>query len=274
NHASHQDMEAERSGWFTCSCCPTNITRLIPSVPGYMYATKGDVLYINLFAQGTASVSLNKNQVQVLQENNYPWNGDLIFKIDPKVAQDFRLMIRIPGWARNEIVPSDLYTVKEKSDNPVEVIVNGRKIEYKVENGYAALSRKWKRGDVVQVKLPMEIQQIVSHEKVQNNIGKIALQRGPLVYCAEWTDNQGLVSNLILPEKSSFSSEFSRDLLNGVVIIKSEAIAVAVDSVNNKITSQEQPFIAIPYYAWAHRGKGEMSVWIPQQVKAIELITK
>jgi DUF1680 family protein len=267
-------MEAERSGWFTCSCCPTNITRLIPSVPGYMYATRGDALYINLFSQSTASIALNKNQIQVTQQNNYPWSGDLVFKLEPKTSQDFKLMIRIPGWARNEIVPSDLYALKNKASGSVDILVNGKKVEYKLENGYASLMRKWKRGDVVEVKLPMEVQQIVSHEKVENNIGKVALQRGPIVYCAEWPDNQGSISNLILPERSSFTTEFVTGLLNGVTIIKSEAIAVSVDTTTQSIASKKQPFVAIPYYAWAHRGKGEMAVWIPQRVTSIELISK
>jgi DUF1680 family protein len=273
NHSGNHNAEAERSGWFTCSCCPTNITRLIPSVPGYMYATRENTVYINLFAQSTASVLLNKNQVQIAQENNYPWSGDLTFRIDPQISKDFKIMIRIPGWARNEIVPSDLYTLKHKSSSPVDILVNGKKIEYKLENGYASLTRKWKRGDVVEVKLPMDIQEVVSNEKVENNIGKVALQRGPIVYCAEWPDNHGLISNIILPEKSAFTSEFKTDLLNGVTVIKSEAIAVDINS-DNLVTSKKQPFVAIPYYAWAHRGKGEMEVWIPQRVTYVELISK
>jgi uncharacterized protein len=268
----HGHMEGERAGWFECSCCPTNITRLIPSIPGYMYATKGDALYINLFAQSDASIAFNKNEVRIKQVNNYPWEGDLVFNVDPKVSQSFKLMIRIPGWAKNEIVPSDLYTTQAKSGG-IKISINGKPTEYAVEKGYASLQRKWKKGDVIEVKLPMDVQEIVSHEKVENNIGKIALQRGPLVYCAEWVDNFGMTSNLVLPPSATFKSEFKPDLLNGVMVVSTEAIAVGVDN-ESQVSSKRQPFTAIPYYAWAHRGKGEMAVWLPRRITSIELISK
>jgi uncharacterized protein len=271
---NHRDMETSRSGWFPCSCCPTNIARLIPSMPGYMYAVKGNDIYINLFAKSTGSIMVNNKEVQIVQENNYPWSGDLTFKVDTKSSAPLRMLIRIPGWAVNQVVPSDLYSFVKQSSTKVPITVNGKAMEYTIENGYAALSRTWKKGDVINVVLPMEVQQITSNPKVENNIGKVALQRGPLVYCAEWPDNFGMTSNLILPVKATFTTEYKADLLNGVMIVKSEAMAIHVDVNNNAVSTKAQSFTAIPYYAWAHRGKGEMMIWLPQKVAGIDIISK
>lgn len=266
--------EAERSGWFECSCCPTNITRLIPSVPGYMYAVKGNSVYINLFANSTSTVSVAKKNVNIIQENNYPWDGNLVFKVEPKTKQSFQLLIRIPGWAGNAVVPSDLYTFEKQVTKPIAISINGKSVDYQVDKGYAVLSRTWKKGDVVEVNLPMEVRKIVSNEKVENNIGKVALQRGPLVYCAESPDNFGSISNIILPENASFTTENKPDLLNGVTVIKSDAVAITIDSGSNTVTSKKQPFMAIPYYAWAHRGKGEMMIWLPERIVGIDILSK
>jgi uncharacterized protein len=274
NNFSHKDMEAERSGWFTCSCCPTNITRLIPSVPGYMYAVNGDAVYVNLFAASTTSIDVSKNQVQIIQENNYPWDGKLLFSLQPNSAATFKLLIRIPGWAQNEVVPSDLYTFKKTTEEKIAINVNGKPVEYKIEKGYAVLTRQWKKGDEVELTLPMTVRKIASNSKVENNIGRVALQRGPLVYCAEWPDNNRLVSNIVIPENTSFTTEVRNDLLNGVTVLKAQVPAIKVDQEKNNVSTTNQPFVAIPYYAWAHRGKGEMMIWLPQRVTSLDIISK
>jgi uncharacterized protein len=274
NNFHHHDREAERSGWFTCSCCPTNVTRLIPSVPGYVYAVKDNDIYVNLFAKSTSTITVANKEVIIEQQNNYPWSEDLTFKVNPKSSSAFALRVRIPGWAQNNVVPSDLYTYQQPLSEKVTVTVNGKSFEYPTEKGYAVISRTWKKGDVVEVKLPMPIRRIVSNPMVENNIGKVALQRGPLVYCAEWPDNNGLTSNIIIPQQASLVAEERSDLLNGIAVVKGEAVTVAVDSVNTSITTQKKPFVAIPYYAWAHRGKGEMQIWFPEKVTGVELITK
>lgn len=273
NH-THNHIERTRSGWFPCSCCPTNVVRLIPSVPGYMYAMKDDQVYVNLFATSTANMVVNKKEVQIVQENNYPWDGNLVFRINPKSSTAFRMLVRIPGWARQEVVASDLYSFVDKDEKKVPITVNGKAVDYTVEKGYAVLSRTWKKGDVVNVALPMEVQKISSNPKVENNIGRVALQRGPLVYCAEWPDNSGMVSNLILPANSTFKTEFKPDLLNGVTVLKSQAQVIAVDTNTNSVSTKTQPFVAIPYYSWAHRGEGEMMIWLPQKVSAVDIISK
>jgi len=274
NSFSHPDMEATRSGWFPCSCCPTNVVRLIPSVPGYVYAQKDNDVYVNLFINGNTTLNVNNKQVQIVQQNNYPWDGDLKFNITPKAATKFNLLVRIPGWARNEANPSDLYQFANASDKKVEIKINGQPAEYTMQNGYAVLNKTWKKGDVVEVNLPMEVRRVVANENVKDDIGKVALQRGPVIYCAEWVDNNGKAANIIIPNNATFTTEFKNDLLNGVEVIKSNVPAVVVSNDGSHISTVNQSFTAIPYYAWAHRGKGEMMIWFPTKVQDVDLITK
>jgi uncharacterized protein len=274
NSFSHPDMEATRSGWFPCSCCPTNVVRLIPSVPGYVYALKDNDVYVNLFISGNTTLNINDKQVQIVQQNNYPWDGDLKFNITPKANTAFNLLVRIPGWARNEAMPTDLYRFANTSDKKVEIKINGQPVEYRMQNGYAVLNKTWKKGDVVEVNLPMEVRRVVANENVKDDIGKVALQRGPIIYCAEWVDNNGKAANIIIPNSATLTTEFKSDLLNGVEVIKSNVPAVVVSNDGNSISTVNQSFTAIPYYAWAHRGKGEMMIWFPTKVQDVDLITK
>lgn len=271
NSFSHNSMEAERSGWFPCSCCPTNVVRLLPSVPGYVYAQNDSDLYVNLFINGSADVVINNKPVQIIQQNNYPWDGDLTFNINPKSSNAFNLMVRIPGWAQNQAIASDLYSFSSVSDKKATITVNGKPIEYATQKGYAVINRVWKKNDVVKVNLPMEVRTVVANEKVKADNGKVALQRGPLIYCAEWKDNNGKTSNLIVPSNTAFTTEFKPDLLNGVMEIKAEVPAIKIDDDGNSISTAKQTLTAIPYYAWAHRGKGEMTVWFPTRIKDIEV---
>ena len=143
-----------------------------------------------------------------------------------------------------------------------------------MQNGYAVLNRTWKKGDVIEMNLPMDVKRVVANEKVKNDIGKVALQRGPLMYCAEWTDNNGKASNIVIPESITFTTEYKPDLLNGVVVLKSEVPAVKIDDAGMNINTVQQSFTAIPYYAWANRGKGEMQLWFPEKIKDVELFTR
>lgn len=273
NSFRHRDMEAERSGWFECSCCPTNVCRLLPSVPGYMYAQKDNRLFVNLFASSTASVLLMNRPVEIIQENNYPWEGDLKFTITPRSSMSFSLLIRIPGWARNEALPSGLYRFQTPTEPAVSIKINGAEVDYNMENGYAVLNRIWRKNDVVEVSLPMQVRRVIASDKLEEDAGKVTLQRGPVVFCAEWADNQGRVTNLVLPRERALTAEFKPDLLNGVMVLRGEAIAVQTDEKANRVTTVTQPFTAIPYYAWANRGRGEMTVWIPEQIRDIQIIS-
>lgn len=272
NGFTNGNVEAARSGWFDCSCCPTNVCRLLPSVPGYMYAQKGDEVFVNLFAGSEATLTVLGRPVTIVQQNNYPWEGDLKFTVAPKSPLVFALMVRIPGWARNEAIPSDLYSFQNTSAKKVVIKVNGEAVDYNLQNGYAVLKRTWKKGDVVELNLPMEVNRVVASGNVKEDAGKIALQRGPVVYCAEWIDNKGRTANLVLPANTSFATEYRSDLLNGITVLKAEATAVITNTKENTVSTVKQPFTAIPYYAWANRGKGEMMIWFPQRIKDVAII--
>ncbi len=274
NGVDHADMEAGRSGWFTCSCCPTNVTRLIPSIGGYMYAKKENNLYVNLFATSSATVEVNKKAIQLTQQNNYPWEGHLVLTVSPQSPVDMGILIRIPGWAKNEAMPSSLYKFEKASAANTSITINGKSVDYKIEKGYAVLTRTWKKGDVISVDLPMEVRKVVADPHVADDQGKVALQRGPLIYCAEWPDNNGMATNFILPASTDFLTEFRKDLLNGVTVLKTDAVAVEIDDSGTNISTAKKPFTAIPYYAWAHRGKGEMMIWFPEKITNVELISR
>ena len=274
NSYQHPDLERERSGWFTCSCCPTNVVRLLPSVPGYIYAQNANDVFVNLFISGSATLTVNNKAIKITQQNNYPWDGGLSFAIDPASALDLNLKIRIPDWAQNQAIPSDLYAYQNSSAQKIEIKVNGQAINYQIKNGYAVISKKWKKGDKVDLTLPMNVQRVIANSNLPDDIGKIALQRGPIIYCAEWKDNDGKATNIIIPKNTTFTTEFKPDLLNGVLVLKGNAKAVNVNEAAQTITTEDKTVTAIPYYAWANRGKGEMTVWFPEQVKDIELLAK
>jgi hypothetical protein len=273
NSFSHRDKEASRSGWFECSCCPTNLARLIPSIPGYMYAQNGSNLYVNLFINGSAAINIGTMPVEIIQQNNYPWNGELAFTINPKKATAFNLLVRIPGWALNKAIPSNLYNFAQNSISSTVIKINGQPVDYTMQKGYASINRTWKKNDRVEVNLAMEVRRVVASENIKDDIGKVALQRGPLVYCAEWVDNNGKTSNIIMPAKTIFTTEYQPGLLNGVTVVKANVPAVIVSN-NETVATVQQTFTAIPYYSWANRGKGEMMIWFPEQVKDIDLIVK
>ena len=269
-----EDTEPERSGWFVCSCCPTNVVRLIPSIPGYIYAEKGNSVYVNLFISGTGNLTVNNNSVKITQQNNYPWDGALAFTIDPKSAMNMDLRIRIPGWAQNEAIPSDLYSYEKTSAQKAEIKVNGATVDYKMENGYAVISRKWKKNDKVEVNLPMEVRRVIANTNLEDDNGKVALQRGPIMYCAEWKDNNGLASNIIVPKGIEFKPEYEAGLLNGVMVLKADVKSIAVDPTGQNVSTRNTTLTAIPYYSWANRGKGEMTVWFPEQVKYVSIFSR
>jgi DUF1680 family protein len=252
NSFNSQDVEPSRSGWFECSCCPTNMVRLLPSIPGYMYAINGNKLYVNLFINSSSNLSIGKQNIEIKQQNNYPWDGGLVFNINPKSTAAIDMMIRIPGWAKNEAVPSNLYKFQNKDSEKVTITVNGKPVNFKITNGYASINRTWKKNDVVKVNLPMPVRKVLANENLKDDIGKVALQRGPLMYCAEWPDNNGSTSSITIPANTNFNASFKPALLNGVMVL------------TNKTT--EKPSItAIPYYSWANRGKGEMQIWFPEK---------
>lgn len=275
NSFTHRDQERARAGWFECSCCPTNLTRLLPSIPGYMYAHTKDSVYINLFAAGSATFALHGRPLTIAQRNNYPWDGNLQFTVTPQRADSFTVLVRIPGWARNEAVPSGLYRFAAQppaADPPISI--NGKPAVYTIANGYAVLRKRWRAGDVIAVSLPMEVQRIAAHDKLKDDAGKVALQRGPLVYCAEAVDNGGRSSTIILPQDAQFNTETVKVFTAEVLGLTSEVPVVVVNEAQNAVTTEKRRFRAIPYYAWANRGAGEMMIWFPVRVKDVELLSR
>ena len=256
---THSALEPARSGWFECSCCPTNMARFLPSLPGYIYAQKGTNVFVNLFIAGSADLKLNNTNIKITQVNNYPWNGLLKLKIDPAAATDFTMRIRIPGWANSKAIPSNLYFFADKAASKVSIQVNGAPVKYQMQNGYAVISRKWSKGDNIQMTLPMDTKQVMASKALSADSNKVAIQRGPIMYCAEWKDNDGKVSNLSIPANTIFKPRYEKDLLNGVTILQGQASRT--DDKDGKIKKAD--LTAIPYYSWANRGKGEMTIWFP-----------
>lgn len=257
-----------RSEWFGCACCPSNVCRFIPSIPGYMYGQTDSRLYVNLFIQSKANVLMGGEKLEIEQTTKYPWNGEVKFTINPEKEKPFELALRIPGWLSEKPLPGNLYAFAASPENKFVVKVNGKLADYKTENGYAIISNQWKKGDVVSLSLPMEIRRVVANEKLVADNNKVALMRGPMVYCAEWPDFQDKhVLNLILANTSPLKSEFHPELLGGAVILKGEAqSSVRVGDSATKETNVT--FTAIPYYSWANRGSGEMEVWLATKASA------
>lgn len=259
NGVTHHELEPERSGWFECSCCPTNMARFLPSLSGYMYAQKDNNVFVNLFIAGTANMEVSNKKVSIVQSNNYPWNGALSFAVTPEAPTNFAMHIRIPGWARAEAIPSDLYAFRNKSAAKISLKLNGKAVAYKVENGYAVINRRWKKGDNIQLNLPMEVKKVIANKALVDDKGKTALQRGPIIYCAEWKDNGGTVSHLAIPANATFKPVTEPNLLNGITVLKGEVLSKTKGEAAKKVE-----LTAIPYYSWANRGKGEMTLWFPE----------
>jgi hypothetical protein len=251
-----------RSEWFGVACCPGNITRFMASVPGYIYATRGNDLYVNLYAGGTADIETAGGTLKVVQETRYPWDGAVKMTVAPAKASRFAINLRIPGWARNEPVPSDLYRFMDKVDDAPTIKVNGTSVPMKLDKGYVTIDRDWKAGDIVEVNLPMPVRRVVAHANVEADRDRVALQRGPIVFAAEWVDNpDGKTRNIVLPDGNTLTSEFRADLLNGVQVIKGRSFGLAKTEAG-AVTKAEQEFMAIPYATWANRGRGQMNVWL------------
>jgi DUF1680 family protein len=253
----------ERSPWFGVACCPGNITRFLASVPGYVYAHQGDTIFVNLYAAGKAEIeTATGRKVGLEQQTRYPWDGAIRITVTPDAPRTFAIKLRIPGWARNEPVPSDLYRFLEEPVEPAHLEAAGEPQPLAIANGYVTISREWHAGDVIALTLPMPVRRIVANEVVAADRGRVALQRGPIVYAAEWPDNAGhAVRNIVLPDASRLGSQFRPDLLNGVQVITGRARGLAYDE-QGGIASREQDFTAIPYAMWANRGRGQMIVWL------------
>lgn len=234
-----------RQGWFDCSCCPTNVIRFLPAMPGMMYSVSGETIYVNLYASSTASIELANNTFSLRQETNYPWDGKIALHVQPEKAGNMTLKLRVPSWARNKPMPGDLYAFADQEKPEVTLSINGEVVDSKVTDGYLIHSREWKKGDVVELHFTMPVRKVECDEKVVENRGKLSLERGPLVYAIEEIDNEGPWDEIKISPDGTFEVTEKKELLGGVSVLS-----------NEKMT-------AIPYYAWSNRGIGKMKVWIP-----------
>jgi len=256
---------AERQPWFGCSCCPVNIVRFIPQIPGYQYAVGDGAIYVNLFIAGTGRIKLGDNTIQIVQKTRYPWDGQISLSVEAEKPAEFDVLVRIPGWATGSPVPSDLYRYLDKTDQAVSLTVNGQAVSTKTNKGLARIHRTWKAGDVIELQLPMPVRRVAAHDAVKADEGRVALERGPIVYCAEAADNGGHVLNLVLPDNARLSTEHRSDLLGGVTVIRGQALG-AERGEDKSVHAAPVEFTAIPYYAWSHRGIGEMAVWLAHTI--------
>jgi len=257
----------QRQAWFGCACCPSNIARFIPSVPGYIYATHNSDVYVNLFMANTSEIEVNEKPVALKQSTSYPWNGNVNLEVTPKGKQEFNLKIRIPGWVQGSVVPGNLYSYADKKTLGYSIKVNGQAVESSLEKGYFSINRTWVKGDKVEIHFDMEPRTVKAHQAVEADRGKVAVECGPLVYCAEWPDNDFSVLSVIVNKKPEFNVENKPELLYGINVIHTDAQILSYDN-RGRLVAKDVKLNLIPYYAWAHRGSGEMAVWLSNDLSS------
>ena len=244
----------ERAPWFGCSCCPVNDVRFIPEIASFIYATRTNDLFVNLYMSGSAKIDLAGISLQARQTTHYPWDGKVEISLAPAEPRNFKLNLRIPGWARNQPVPSDLYRYEDGLKPEVKLSVNGEPTKVSVEKGFAQIHRTWKSGDVVTLQLEMPVRKVAANPLVKADQGRFAIERGPLVYCAEGADNGGKVLDKVFSGKTQFQTHEQPDLLGGIVTVTAKS-----EEAGTTLT-------CIPYYTWCHRGNNEMRVWFPTKM--------
>lgn len=284
----------ERSAWFDCACCITNMARFLPSMPGYVYAQDGNNLYVNLFVGSDAHIRLPGGVVHITQHTDYPWSGRVDLVVDPEdraatagtapretpatrapagtapreTALRATLRIRIPAWAMGHPSPGGLYyDAVEKMVQPVPIRVNGSQVKYRMEKGYAILERTWAKGDKVSVDFPMETDKVLANPQVSDDKDRFAFQRGPIVYCLEGPDNRdSLVRNILVDTSADTQVTYNEGLLGGIDELTVQGVALKRQG--TALVQTEEAVTAIPYFAWANRGPSEMTVWVPYKLSA------
>jgi hypothetical protein len=259
----------QRQAWFGCACCPSNICRFIPSLPGYVYAVKDHALYVNLFMPNTMTQKVAGKEVTLSQKTNYPWDGDIEINIDKTALKEaMTLQIRIPGWVRGQVVPSDLYTYTDNKRLRYSVTLNGSLLKaVDLEHGYFSITRRWKKGDQVQIHFDMEPRTVRANNQVEADRGMVAIERGPIVYCAEHPDNNFDLTGVLINQEPQFTLGKSEIAGTAVTTLITDAQTLDFNK-QGKLTTKDQRLTLIPYYAWCHRGSGKMRVWLPQDLKA------
>ncbi len=255
-----------RSPWFSCACCPVNVVRFLPSIAGMIFASRDDAAYVNLYIGGEGRVPVGGEDVSVKIETRYPWDGAVRVTVTPETVSRFEVRLRVPGWALGRPVPSDLYRELLPGATSFEIRVNGDPVPVPLlVNGYARLSRQWTPGDVVELELPMKVRRMVAHDAVADDRGRVALERGPLVFCLEGIDHDGDVRDVVLRDHDVVDARWRDDLLGGAIVLEGRS-ARARRTAAGALSLDEARLTAIPYALWAHRALGPMTVWIPRDV--------
>ena len=272
------DGTMTRQPWFGCACCPSNLCRFIPSMPGYIYGVRDNDLYVNLYAANTATIALGGKNVTLEQSTQYPWDGDISIKVLQNKAKVFNMMIRIPGWVQSRVVPSDLYSYSDDIFSTYEITVNGQHVDSELENGYFVINRNWKKGDIIRIHFDMPVRTVTASPRVADDRGRIAVERGPLVYCAEWADNGDInPHHLLLPNQPRFDVLPAYSIQNtegdgktfGVTAITAKAQEAQINN-DGRLVAKDVDLKLIPYYAWNHRGAGKMDVWLARSLSGLE----
>jgi DUF1680 family protein len=261
-----------RREWFGTACCPANIARLVASLGDYIYAKNDNGIWVNLFVGSETRQLIGKNDVTLKMQTNYPWDGKVKLNIDPVKKGKFKVYVRIPGWSKAQPVPGDSYFANFsviQSLTPIKI--NGKETSYQMENGYMIINREWNKGDVVEFEFNMNPHLLTSRKEIKQNDSRVAIERGPLVYCVEGADNNGKAWNIILPENTSFAFTELKVLDEPVVALQASVPVVIVNPDGISIKTETKTITAIPYYAWANRGKNEMQVWLPTKIKDVKI---
>lgn len=260
-----------RREWFGTACCPANIARLVESLGNYIYAKSDNGIWINLFVGSNTNITVGKNAVALDMQTNYPWDGKVSVSIDPVKKASFALHIRIPGWAGGAAVPGNLYAFAEENKNIPVLLINNQPATYKSEEGYAVIEREWKKGDKVVWTIPMDIRKVVSRDELKFNNNRVAIQRGPIVYCVEGADNNGKAWNMVLPDNTTLTTGKEDILSEPVITIQAELPVIDVSADGLNIKTEKKTITAIPYYTWCNRGSNQMQVWLPTKIKDVKL---
>lgn len=262
-----------RKEWFGTACCPSNIARLIASLGNYIYGRNGDNIFINLFIGSKTTVSTSQGTMQLEMATQYPWNGNIQVTVNMQKSIQSAIAFRLPGWVNEEAVPGDLYQFAGSVTKypAFTILVNGKKAAYTLQNGYVIITRAWKNNDRISYQLPMEIKKVISRKEVQANQQRIALQRGPLIYCVEGADNEGKAWNFIAPIETQFSTEPITILQESVISLIGKVPYLTINATKNQVSTRMQTIRAIPYYAWCNRGANPMQVWLPTELKDIKI---
>ena len=261
----------ERSKWFGTACCPANISRLVAGIGNYIYGVNDKSLWVNLFIGSETSTKINNTNVDVNMQTNYPWNGKVSINISPATNTNFDVYIRIPGWTQNDIVDGNLYFVKNGNKQTPQFFVNGKLIDFKQQNGYAIISNKWKKGDVISFEYAMPVLEVGSKKEVLYDNDRTAFQRGPIVYCVEGADNNNEAWNIVLKQNAPVQTMNYKVLNEDVVALKTTATSIQPSADGSSLQSTEKTITAIPYYTWCNRGKNQMQVWLPTKMKEIKV---